>query len=239
MSTKHSFGDVVEKRPYSVVPSRCMSDKALKDADRRVLIGLGYYANRAGVCWPSIRTLVQDTGLGANTIQRAIERLASGGYVRQLQPNTYNQKHGLWGLSNRYQVLWSHNDPIPSWEQIQEANKLQPKTEQIHSDTEEWGVRGDNNDQLHIHMQQLASAWAGATEQCVGFRPVQPPSKISLARAATENTSPASLSRATSDLIRHRIKVGLGIPSFDMVIEHLKKLEAEQNNIHSSVNQPD
>lgn len=237
MITNNILGEALKKRPYAVVPSRCMSDKALKDADRRVLIGLGYYANRAGVCWPSIRTLVQDTGLGANTIQRAIERLLGGGYVRQLQPNTYNQKHGSWGLSNRYQLLWNPDDPIPSWEQIRGANKLQPKAEQVCLDTEEWGVRGANNDQMqmHIHMQQLASAWAAATEQCVGFRPVQPPAKIALARAATENTSPASVSRATLDLIGRRIKVGLGIPSFDMVIEHLKKLEAEQNNTRSSV----
>jgi len=224
-----------------VIPIRAVKDKNMTHNERRTLEALGHYANRAGVCWPSIRTLVQDTGLGANTIQRAIERLLGGGYVRQLQPNTYNQKHGSWGLSKRYQLLWNPDDPIPSWEQIREANKLQPKAEKVRLDTEEWGVRGANNDQMqmHIHMQQLASAWAAATEQCVGFRLVQPPAKIALARAATENTSPASVSRATLDLIGRRIKVGLGIPSFDMVIEHLKKLEAEQNNTRSSVMQPD
>ena len=196
-----------------------MADKALKDSDRRTLIALGYYANRAGVCWPSIRTLAEDTGLAPNTLQAAIGRLLKAGYVRRLKPNDYDQQEGSWGYSNRYQILWRPNAPLPSFEQIIEANCLQPKTEQIKLDTEVSGVRGAN-DEFHLLMRQLAAAWAAAIEKTVGVRPAQVPPISMLTRLAGK-TSPAELAAATEDLCRQRIKAGQNIPSLGMVADYI------------------
>ena len=196
-----------------------MADKALKDSDRRTLIALGYYANRAGVCWPSIRTLAEDTGLAPNTLQSAIGRLLKAGYVRRLKHNDYDQLEGSWGYSNRYQLLWRADAPLPSFEQIMEANRLQPKAEQIKFDTEVLGVRGDK-DEFDRLMQQLKVAWATAIEKTAGFRPAQPP-PLSILVGLAGKASPTELAAATEELTRQRIKGGLNVPSLGMVVDYI------------------
>jgi len=198
-----------------------MADKALNDRDRRTLIALGYYANRAGVCWPSIRTLAEDTGLAPNTLQTAIRWLLKTGYVRRLKPNDYDQQEGSWGYSNRYQLLWQADAPLPSFEQIIEANRLQPKAEQIKLDTEVLGVRGDK-DEFDRLTQQLSVAWAAAIERTAGFRPAQPP-PLSILAGLAGNTSPTELAAATVELTRQRIKGGLNVPSLGMVADYIAR----------------
>ncbi|NDB67511.1 MAG: helix-turn-helix domain-containing protein [Methylocystaceae bacterium] len=218
-----------EKRPFCVVPVRAVASKKLLESDKAVLMALGYYANRAGVCWPSIRSLADVSGVETQTVQNAIKRLVKAKMIRQLNPNDYNQKEGVWGHSNRYQIMWTEDAPVPKWEEVRDANLLQPKQDRDQIITEGLGVRGACNEQLSIHIRQLAGSWAAATERIAGFRPAQPPPMAALAGLAVSNTHPSELAKATEDLTSHRIKIGLGIPSFQMVIDHLKNISSSQN----------
>lgn len=209
-----------EKRPFCVIPVRAVKDKALTHNVRRTLEALGYYANRAGVCWPSIRSLVDDTGLGANTVQDALKVLAASGYIRQLNPNDYDQKPGKWGHSNRYQILWRGDDPVPTWEQVKDANLLQPIPDQMVSDTEGSGARGTVV-QISNHATQLAAAWAAAIERETGVRPGQMPPVADLAALADAGVPPGALAAETAVLTRDRALARMGPPSFALISKRL------------------
>jgi hypothetical protein len=47
----------------------------LDSAAKAVLLALAYHANREGLAWPRLATLVSDTGLSQSTVQRALDRL--------------------------------------------------------------------------------------------------------------------------------------------------------------------
>jgi hypothetical protein len=209
-----------EKRPYCVIPIRAVKDKSMTHNVRRTLEALGHYANRAGVCWPAIRTLVDDTGMGANTVQDAIKALEKAGYIRQLNPNDYDQKAGKWGHSNRYQILWRGNDPVPTWEQVRDANLLQPIPDQVPPDTEGSGVRGTVV-QISNHATQLAAAWAAAIERETGVRPGQMPPVADLAVLVDAGVPPGALAAETAVLIRERAAVRMGTPPFSLISKRL------------------
>ncbi len=122
MSSSDTVG---EKRPFCVVPIRAIKDRRLKISHLRVLMALGYYANRAGVCWPSFKTLDDDTGIGQKDMAPLIRHLITTGMMRMLKANNYDQRRGAWGFSNRYQLLWNGDEPVPSHEEVKSANLLQ------------------------------------------------------------------------------------------------------------------
>lgn len=207
-----------DKRPWCVVPYRSIRDKELKHEARLVLMALGYYANRAGVCWPSLRTLVEDTGLAINTVQGNLERLVKGGYVRRLVPNDYDQPDGAWGKSNRYQVLLAGNDALPTYEQIQDANVMQhPSDQMIISDTKGSGARDFANTTPAAH--RAAAAIAAAVERATGSRPV-----ISDWATCTRlaDTAPATLEQAVRLVVQRTGRV----PSVRDVWETVQTLAA-------------
>ena len=118
------LGDI-GKWPWSIVPSRAFSDGRLKDADRRVLGALCAFVNRVGVCWPAMDTIAAISGHATNkSIFDAIQRLKKTGYVRQLRAKDYQETASGW-KSNRYQVLWVGDEPLPTWEDISAAKRLQ------------------------------------------------------------------------------------------------------------------
>lgn len=207
-----------EKRPFCVVPARCIADKRLKETDRRVLMSLGHYANRAGVCWPSVRSVAEIAGVEENTVQSAIKRLVDAGYARQLRPNDYDQKAGRWGHSNRYQILWRGDEPVPTWEQVRDANLLQPDEDRVK--TEGSGVRGTVI-QISNHATQLAAAWAAAVERETGVRPGQMPAVADLAALVEAGIQPGALAAETAVLTRDRAMARLGTPSFPLIAARL------------------
>jgi hypothetical protein len=60
------------------------------------------------------------THIGRLGIIAAIKRLEKLGYVRKLKPEYYPGQKSKW-LTNRYQVLWRGNDPIPKYEDLNDA----------------------------------------------------------------------------------------------------------------------
>jgi len=193
------------------VPIRAVKDKAMTHNTRRALEALGHYANRAGVCWPSIRTLVDDTGMGANTVQDALKALEKTGYIRQLNPNDYDQKAGKWGHSNRYQIMWRGDEPVPTWEQVRDANLLQPVPDRIEPNTEGSGARGPLID--HANTRKHVEAFRAGVEAAAGWRPAEVAAgpAIALAEAGID---PVATRRQAEAMTRSLAAERRGVPGF-------------------------
>ena len=120
----------------------------MKERELRVLGALCIFANRAGVCWPAMQTLCEITGYaGRVTIHNAMKVLKRRKYVRQLQSKDYQETISGW-KSNRYQVLWDGDEPLPTWEEIHIAKPLQLGRDQDEG-PEETGGLGDGQSLSH------------------------------------------------------------------------------------------
>jgi hypothetical protein len=157
------------KRPWCAVPVRAIIGPTTHN-QLKVLLALGYHANRKGVCWPSLTTLMAETKLSTNTVQDALKWLVEHGYIRRLKPNDYDQVSGQWGKSNRYQVLWAGDDELPTYEDLADARPMQSVNDQATtSDGEGSGARG-SADTTPATMRTVA-AFASAVEAATGVRP--------------------------------------------------------------------
>ena len=95
-------------------------DLSLSINDIRTLLALGLYTSGSGVAFPTLQTIGAYTGQGTAGNQAALRRLVDKGYIRKLQPKWYAGQSSPW-LTDRYQVLYSKNDPVPTKEQLQES----------------------------------------------------------------------------------------------------------------------
>ena len=129
-----SDGKPQDLRSWSVLPARFVGDKRLSPNDIQVLAALGLYTNQAGVCWPTIETMERFTHIGRLGIIAAIKRLEKLGYVRKLKAEYYPGQKSKW-LTNRYQVLWRGNDPIPKYEDLNDAKLYNIGQDQSDTDT--------------------------------------------------------------------------------------------------------
>jgi hypothetical protein len=107
-------------RRFSVYPSRAVMDLSLSINDIRTLLALGLYTSGSGVAFPTLQTIGAYTGQGTAGNQAALRRLIDKGYIRKLQPKWYAGQSSPW-LTDRYQVLYSKDDPVPTKEQLQES----------------------------------------------------------------------------------------------------------------------
>lgn len=107
-------------RRFSVYPSRAVMDLSLSINDIRTLLALGLYTSGSGVAFPTLQTIGAYTGQGIAGNQAALRRLVDKGYIRKLQPKWYAGQTSQW-LTDRYQVLYSKDDPVPTKEQLQES----------------------------------------------------------------------------------------------------------------------
>ncbi len=140
------------KRPWSVAPMRCFSDRQLNETDLRVLGALCGFTNRHGVCWPSMATLMDVSSMKSRTsVHQSVKKLKKLKYVRQLNPKDYQETASGWH-SNRYQVLWDGDEPLPDWEDVQSAKPLQLRADNEDA-PEEIGGLGD--------LQSLSHTTAG------------------------------------------------------------------------------
>lgn len=116
-------GQSMDGRSWSILPARWTTDRRLAPNDMRVLGALGLYTNQAGVCWPTYETLQRFTKLSRNAVMAAIKRLGEMGYIRHLKPEYYPGQKSKW-LTNRYQVLWRGDEPVPRYEDIRDARAI-------------------------------------------------------------------------------------------------------------------
>lgn len=156
------------KRPYSVMPMRAFADRQLKEREIRVLGALCAFVNRAGVCYPSMETLANVCGYNERkTIYEAIKGLKARKYVRQLNPKDYQIAASGW-KTNRYQVLWVGDEPVPTHEDILIAKPLQLRADQEDSHIEEIGGLGDREPQTDTRAGELCWAYLRAVQQATG-----------------------------------------------------------------------
>jgi hypothetical protein len=149
-------------RKWSVMPSRAINDRELKERELRVLGALCVHTNAAGVCWPSMETLCAVTGLASRqSIHNAMKVLKRKRYVRQLQPKDYQETATGW-KSNRYQVLWDGDEALPTYEEVDSAKPLQLREDQGDKDVKEIGGLGDRQVNSHTHDDSTASLLANA-----------------------------------------------------------------------------
>ena len=133
------------KRPWSVMPMRALSDKQLKERELRVLGAVCSFTNRAGVCWPSLDTLCDVSGYKERkSVLDGMKRLKARKYVRQLNPKDYQETSSGW-KTNRYQVLWDGDEPLPTYEEIHTAKPLQLRADQEDDASKDIGGLGDGN----------------------------------------------------------------------------------------------
>lgn len=198
------------KRPWSVVPMRCFSDRQLNETDLRVLGALCGFTNRHGVCWPSMDTLMSVSSMKSRTsVHQSVKKLKKLKYVRQLNPKDYQETMTGW-KSNRYQVLWDGDEALPRWEDVQSAKPLQLRSD-ADDEPKETGGLGDAD--LYTHTpddpvaEAIAHTYLSAVQQATGQvrmydNEIAHARRLALAgftaadvRAATLNTCDAALER--------------------------------------------
>lgn len=207
------------KRPYSVCPMRAAGDRTLKDTDLRVLMALCAFTNRAGVCWPSMATLMELTNLKSrSSIHESIKKLKRLKYVRQLQPKDYQKTRTGW-KNNRYQVLWEKDMALPSLEEIHIAKPLQLVQDQDDVPESKGGL-GDAQSLSHTHAEALAHAFVRAIQQATG-QVVLFDNVINHTRRLPEEVSVEQLTEATLSVSRARLAKRQGVPSLQDVAEEL------------------
>lgn len=157
-----------DNRIWSIMPMRAVMDRTLKERELRVLAALCCFTNRHGVCWPSMKALAEMIGYADNhPINDAMRELTKRKYVRRLRPKDYQETASGW-KSNRYQVLWRGDEPLPSWEEVHIAKPLQLVEDQEDDHTNETGGLGDREPQTDTRASELCWAYLRAVQQATG-----------------------------------------------------------------------
>ena len=211
--TYHSEPDLTDigKWPWSIVPTRAFGDKRLQDADRRVLGALCAFVNRAGVCWPALDTMQDIAGYATRkSVFDAIQRLKRAGYIRQLKPKDYQETKSGW-KTNRYQVLWLGDEPMPTHEDINSAIRLQDESI-LSGNNEDIGVVGEDNAAMSL-AHSLAHAYSHAIERALG-QSRRPENELGAARMlAAQGVTVAQVIEATEAHARASLARRAGVPA--------------------------
>jgi len=224
------------KRPWSVMPMRAFVDRQLKDRELRVLGALCSFTNRAGVCWPSMVTLCEVSGFKERkSIHEALKVLKRRKYVRQLQSKDYQETISGW-KSNRYQVLWDGDEPMPTWEEIHIAKPLQLVRDQDDG-PEEAGGLGDGQLTPHNHRaigqpdpelteiqltaEAICHAYIRAVMQATGQVRLFDNEITQARRLAVEGHKPADVMAATLNVCDRALERRAGVPALADVARSL------------------
>ena len=204
-------------RRWSVMPARAVGDRELKERELRVLGALCIFANRAGVCWPAMETLCDITGYKERvTIHAAMKVLKRRKYVRQLSPKDYQDTASGW-KSNRYQVLWDKDDPLPTYEEIHSATPLQVRSDEDEAHENVIGGVGDVQVNTHTTDQPEASAIAHAyiraVQQATGQVRLYDNEIAHARRLAVAGYTAADVSAATLNVCDAALERRAGVPS--------------------------
>lgn len=210
-------------RKWSVMPSRAINDRELKERELRVLGALCIHTNAAGVCWPSMETLCAVTGLASRqSIHNAMKVLKRKRYVRQLQPKDYQETATGW-KSNRYQVLWDGDESLPTYEEVDSAKPLQLREDQGDDDVKEIGGLGDRQVNSHTHddsaARPLANAYIRAVMRATGQVRLYDNEIAHARRLANAGFTADDVEAATLNTCDRAIERRAGVPSlYDVAV---------------------
>lgn len=202
-------------RRYSVLPARAVQDSSLHPTSFRVLAALCIHTNGHGICWPSQITIALHLGVSKITVMRNIKKLIAAGYVRKLEPKKYP-----WGIiqkgkrpTNRYQVLFYANDPLPTKEQF-----LAPraaimdidygiaggKVTQIEDADKKIGGTGDGKADFQI----LAHTFKSAVERSCGAVRLADPSFQAAAKLHQQGVTTETVRESTIAMVKDGLRTG-------------------------------
>ena len=176
---------LTSRQEIAIIPARVASDRTLTRADLAVLMGLGMFSNRMGVCWPSIPTLAEASGFTTSGVFNSLKTLMRKKLIRRLKPREDRQTAGEWGMSNRWQILYREDLELPGHEVIYEANVLQHPRDRlksrnidVNSNETLGGLEGARPPAMYtqaVHnphnAKQIAACWARGVEARWGIRP--------------------------------------------------------------------
>lgn len=206
------------KRPWAVLPMRAFSDKQLRERDFRVLGALCSFTNRAGVCWPSYETMCDVSGYKERkSIYDAMKKLKARKYVRQLNSKDYQIGASGW-KTNRYQVLWDGDEPLPTYEDIHNAKPLQLRADQEDVSVEDKGGLGDGNNYTDAHASALCHAFIRAVQQATGQVRLYDNEIAHARRLAERDATVDDVTAATLLVCDEAIQRRAGVPSMADVV---------------------
>ena len=205
------------KRPWSVVPMRAFGDKELKERELRVLGALCAFTNRAGVCWPSMETLCNVSGYKERrSVHDAMKRLKAKRYVRQLHSKDYQRAESGW-KTNRYQVLWDGDEPLPTYEEIHIAKPLQLRNDQEDTPVEEKGSMRGAEPYKDTQAGELCQAFLVAVQQATGQVRLFDNEIAHARRLAMQDITVDQVRKATLLVCAEALKRRRGVPTlFDI-----------------------
>ncbi|MGR5236279.1 helix-turn-helix domain-containing protein [Vibrio alfacsensis] len=85
------------------ITSLVWGSSTLKGSERLVLVCLAHHANKAGECWPSIKTLSLETGISLTTVKKALKHLEAEQWIVKTNRFSDSEK-GKRKTSNFYKV---------------------------------------------------------------------------------------------------------------------------------------
>ena len=209
------------KRKWSVMPVRAMSDPDMKIRDLKVLGALCAFTNSAGVCYPSADTICAVAGYKERkSIYEAMKYLKGKKYVRQLNPKDYQETASGW-KSNRYQVLWDGDEPLPTYEEIHIAKPLQLIADQDDTPIKEEGGLGDEQSYSHTQASEVCHAYLRAVQQSMGQVRLFDNEIAHARRLATEGKEADVVASATKVVCALAMQRRAGVPSLADVARYL------------------
>jgi len=203
--------DVEIKRQWSILPVRALLDRQLKERELRVLASVCIFTNSYGVCWPGVATLAAIIDCDKATISRALGRLVKKGYVRRLEPKDFQMDFAKFGKIARYQVLYSEDTPVPTWEEVQSSLILAPETPETKAQLNDMGS-GDCN-ALQSLSRSLAHAYAAAITRTTGQARIIDNEINHARRLAERGATVEQVTKATEALAREWLAERRGVPS--------------------------
>lgn len=88
------------KTPFTVIPTRALTDKAITDRNRTVLAMVSSFASRAGITWVSQGRVAQELSVTRQAINKQMRILSRAGYIEKIG-NSYSGKPGIAGCTWR------------------------------------------------------------------------------------------------------------------------------------------
>jgi hypothetical protein len=203
-----------------------MQDETLTRNQLRVLSCIGMYSNSHGVCWPSQVTIGRHLGVDHTWVSSAVSALVKKGYLRKLKHKDYPKgiQRRSRGRTNRYQVLYKGNDPLPTLEQFWAPAARFGKDEDSDLDNamadKQSGVKGEVNRDYQI----LAHEFKRAVEAACGLARAPEQSMQAAKLLADQGVTSKQVYAATFDLCREWMARGRTPPANLSQVESLKSL---------------
>ena len=108
------------KVKYSVLPARIINEtKRFKIAHYNVMVSLCISAGKSGLVYKTVETIENECPhIRRETIKKTLKDLVNWGYLYKLEPKYMKGQQSKW-LTNRYMVVYTPDQPIPKYEELE------------------------------------------------------------------------------------------------------------------------